>query len=206
MVADAGVTLASMISSGQVAVDDSPAVLLAAPNGSMRVRIFNQGTNEVYLGPAGVTSSTGAQLAANATETFEVDDDLWGICAAGESCTLQILRTGEGGVHASYQTNLGGANDDLKFTAMEPGAPGNAYTIQYVVSGNSTPLSVTRSGRAFTVNVETSDVGAAVSTAQEVMDAVNAAMAGYIVAELKSGNDGTGVVSAMAAQSFTGGS
>jgi hypothetical protein len=38
------------------------------------------------------------------------------------------------------------------------------------------------------------------------MDAINAAVAGYIVAELKSGNDGTGTVAAMAAQSFTGGS
>lgn len=206
MVADTGVTLASVISSGQIAVDDSPAVLLAAPNGSMRVRIFNQGANEVYLGPAGVTSSTGAQLAANATETFEVDGDLWGICASGESCTLQILRTGDGGVHASLQTNLGGSNDDLKFTAAEPGAPGNSYSMEYVVAGNSTPLSVSRVGRAFTVNVETSDVGAAVSTAQEVMDALTAQFSGYIVAELKSGNDGTGVVSALAPASFTGGS
>ena len=172
----------------------------------MRVRIFNAGTNEVYLGAAGVTSSTGAQLAANATETFEVDDDLYGICASGESCTLHVLRTGEGGVHAAYQTNLGGANDDLKLTATEPGTPGNAYTIEYVVDGDNTPLTVERTGRAFVVNVETDDNGDPVSTAQEVMDAINQAVAGYIVAELKSGNDGTGVVAAMAAQSFTGGS
>lgn len=205
MVADASVTLAGMISSGQIAVDDSPAVLLAAPNGSMRVRIFNQGTNEVYLGPAGVTSTTGAQLAANATETFEVDEDLYGICAAGESCTLQILRTGEGGVHASYQTNLGGSNDDLKFTAAEPGAPGNAYTIEYVVSGTDTPLSVERDGRAFTVNVATDENGDPVSTAEEVMGELTAVFSGYMVTELASGNDGTGVVQAMAAQSFTGG-
>lgn len=195
-----------MISSGQIAVDDSPAVLLAAPNGTMRVRIFNQGANEVYLGPAGVTSSTGAQLASGATETFEVDDDLWGICAAGESCTLQILRTGEGGVHASYQTNLGGSNDDLKFTAMEPGTPGNSYSIEYEVAGNDTVLAVSRVGRAFTVHVETDDDGDPVSTAQEVMDKVNEVMSGYLVAELKSGNDGTGVVSALAPASFTGGS
>lgn len=171
----------------------------------MRVRIFNAGTNEVYLGPAGVTSSTGAQLAANATETFEVDDDLYGICASGESCTLHVLRTGEGGVHASYQTNLGGTNDDLKFTAMEPGVPGNSFTIEYVVAGDDTPLTVTRTGRAFVVNVETDEDGVAVSTAQDVMDEVNALYGSYVLAELKSGNDGTGVVSTMAAQSFTGG-
>ena len=196
-----------MLTSAQLAVDDSPAVLLAAPNGPMRVRIFNAGANEVYLGPAGVTSSTGAQLANGATETFEVDEDFYGICATGESCTLHVLRTGEGGVHASYSTNLGGANDDLKFTAMEPGADGNAYTIQYVVSGNNTPLSVARtSARVFVVNVEPNDVGAAVSTAAEVRDAVNAQFPHLLTAELKAGNDGTGVVSAMAAQSFTGGS
>lgn len=205
MVADTGVTLAGVISSGQIAVDDSPAVLLAAPNGTMRVRIFNSGPNEVYLGPAGVTSNTGAQLANGATEAFEVDADLWGICASGETCTLQVLRTGEGGVHASFQTNLGGANEDLKFTVTEPGAPGNSYTIEYAVDGNDTPLSVVRTGRAFVVNVETDEDGDPVSAAQEVMDAVNEEWSGYLVAELKSGNDGTGVVSVMSAQAFTGG-
>lgn len=195
-----------MLSSAQIAVDDSPAVLLAAPNGVMRVRIFNAGANEVYLGPAGVTSATGAQLAANATETFEVDDDLYGICAAGESCTLHVLRTGEGGVHASLTTALAGNDNDLKFTAMEPGAPGNSYTVEYVVDGNDTPLSVSRSGRAFTVNVETDGDGDPVSTAAEVKAALDAQFAGYITTELAASNDGTGVVTALGATSFAGGS
>jgi hypothetical protein len=64
---------------------------------------------------------------------------------------------------------------------------------------------VVRTGRAFVVNVETDEDGDPVSTAQEVMDAVNEEWSGYLVAELKSGNDGTGVVSVMAAQAFTGG-
>ena len=109
-------------------------------------------------------------------------------------------------MHASLQTNLGGSNDDLKFTATEPGVGGNSYTMEYVVDGDSTSLTVERSGRAFTVNVETDEDGDPVSTAQEVMDALNAQFSAFLVAELKSGNDGTGVVSALAPAAFTGGS
>ena len=80
------------------------------------------------------------------------------------------------GVHpaASLTTAIAGTNNDLKYTAVRPGVGGNSITITYVVAGANTPLSVSRSGNALTVNVATNGSSAATSTAAQVRDAVNA--------------------------------
>jgi hypothetical protein len=112
---------------------------------------------------------------------------------------------------ASLSTNLTGTNNDLTYTA-KAGAPdyaaGNAVTVRYVVAGNNTALSVSVTGSAITVNVATDGVGAATSTAAQVRTAVLAsapAVALLASVENKTGNDGTGVVTALAATNLAGG-
>ena len=60
-----------------------------------RVWIRNAGANEVYLGPAAVTSATGFELAAGASLPHPLelgpDDDLSAICAAAETTALHVL-------------------------------------------------------------------------------------------------------------------
>lgn len=109
--------------------------------------------------------------------------------------------------YATLTTALTGTNNDLKFTAVNRGVGGNDITVAYVVSGASTPLSVDVTGTDIVVNVETDGSSAAVSTADEVMDAVNgdAAAAALVSAALASGNDGTGVVTALAETPLAGG-
>ena len=113
-------------------------------------------------------------------------------------------------VSASLSTNLTGSNNDLVYTAKAGAAKfetGNDITVRYVVSGNSTPLSVSVSTNAITVNVATDSGGAATSTAAQVKAAVEASTpaAALVSVAHKSGNDGSGVVTALSATALTGG-
>lgn len=108
---------------------------------------------------------------------------------------------------ASLTTALAGANNDLVWTANTGGTAGNSIRIRYVVSGTNTPLSVSVSGNDITVNVATDGAGAATSTATAVKNAVAASSAaGQLVTGTNAaGNDGTGVVAALAFTNLTGG-
>jgi len=64
--------------------------------------------------------------------------------------------------------------DKVTWTAVEPGAAGNSITVTIGVSGTDTPLSVLVEGTSITVNVATDAAGAGISTADEVVEAVNA--------------------------------
>lgn len=114
-----------------------------------------------------------------------------------------------GGVNtqASKTTALTGNNNDLTYTSKLDGADGNDITVTYVVAGANTPLSVSVATHAITVNVATNASSVATSTAAQVRDAVNgnAAASSLVVAQNAAGNDGTGVVAAMAAITLTGG-
>ncbi len=101
----------------------------------------------------------------------------------------------------SITTALTGTNNDLMFTLTDPEALGvAAVTIAYVVAGTSTPLSVSVTGRAVTVNVATNGGGAATSTAAQVRDAVNADVGAAALVRASSGEAlATGVVTALAA-------
>lgn len=111
--------------------------------------------------------------------------------------------------YAMLSTALAGANNDLVFTAKNHGVGGNAITVRYVdPAGNNQALSVGVVGNAITVNLATGVAGAITSTAAQVRAAVLAsapAMALLSAVTLKTGNDGTGVVIAMAATNLTGG-
>lgn len=119
---------------------------------------------------------------------------------------------GAGGTKASatLTTALAGANDDLTYTA-KAGPPdyaaGNSVRVRYVVAGASTPLTVSVAGNDITVNVATTAGSVASSTALQVRDAVNASVpaSALVTAALATGNDGSGVVSALAFTTLAGG-
>ena len=111
---------------------------------------------------------------------------------------------------ASVTTALSGSNNDLKYTSKAGAAAfatGNSVRVRYVVSGNSTPLSVSVSGKDITVNVATDSGGAATSTAAQVKAAIDASTpaAALVSVANAAGNDGTGVVAALGYTSLAGG-
>lgn len=125
----------------------------------------------------------------------------------------ELLRVGMGvetlPTYAFLETALAGANNDLRYTARPGGTAGNSYQVEYLVAGLNTPLSITATATKITVNVATDGAGAATSTASQVRAAVRAAataMALVRSVELAAGNDGTGIVAALAATNLAGGS
>lgn len=113
-------------------------------------------------------------------------------------------------VTASVTTALTGSNNDLKFTHKSSAAryaAGNSVRVRYVVAGNSTPLTVSVSDNDITVNVATDSGGAATSTAAQVKAAIDASTpaAALVSVANAAGNDGTGVVTALAYTSLAGG-
>jgi hypothetical protein len=112
---------------------------------------------------------------------------------------------------ASLTTALAGNNNDLTFTSKAVKSAytsGNTVRVRYVVAGNNTALSVAVAGNDITVNVATDGGGAATSTAAQVRDAINASgpAAALVTAANAAGNDGTGVVVALAYTNLSGGS
>jgi hypothetical protein len=102
---------------------------------------------------------------------------------------------------------MAGSNNDLLLRAARTGAYGNDLRFRIVVAGASTALSVTVSGNDVTVNSATNGSSVATSTGAQVRDAVNAhATASTMMkAENAPGNDGTGVVAAVAFTNLAGG-
>jgi hypothetical protein len=119
---------------------------------------------------------------------------------------------------AALTTALTGTNNDLVFTALKNGDQGNKTQVEYINGGASQALSVrVRLAAAGTngdpdtlvisVRLATDASSVITSTAAQVATAVNAdALANdYVVATNAPGNDGTGLVTAMAATPLTGG-
>lgn len=124
---------------------------------------------------------------------------------AGFGCKLQ---RGEGGGIAAVKASvtLGTSNSQVKFTARNAGTGGNSITVAVVVSGNSTPLSVSVTNKAITINAATNGSGTAISTAAQIIDAVNAkSQASQLVLASKGAGDGTGVIAAASSTALTSG-
>ncbi len=100
-------------------------------------------------------------------------------------------------VYASLTVNSTVENGGLTFTAITGGTDGNAVSITIVDPGtNSQELGVVVSDSDITVNLATSDVGAEISTAKEVADAINADAAAKLLVEASYAGTGAGVVAA----------
>jgi hypothetical protein len=127
----------------------------------------------------------------------------------------QYLELGPGNLYifpktkAQLTTVMTGLNNDLIIHAQRGGLAGNSITITLVdPTGNNVPLSVAAVGNAITVTLATDGASAITSTAAQVRDAINQSFASYalVYAVLASGNDGTGLVTALASTPLTGGS
>ncbi len=110
--------------------------------------------------------------------------------------------------NASLTTALTGTNNDLTYTSRARSSSGNSVRVTYVVAGVSTALSVAVAGNDITVNVATNASSVATSTAAQVKTAVDASVvaAALVTTANAAGNDGTGVVTALAFTNLTGGS
>lgn len=111
-------------------------------------------------------------------------------------------------VQATLSTTLTGNNNDLVFTAVPPGEDGNAITVAYVdPAANDAALSVTVLGNAVTFHLATGSGGAITSTGDDLKTALLASAAAslLVTATDKAANDGSGVVTALAATPLASG-
>lgn len=95
-----------------------------------------------------------------------------------------------------YVVTALGSNKDICFVSKN----GTTPSIEIVVSGNNTPLSVSDSGSDITVNSATDAGGLATSTANQIVAAVNAdaEAAACWTARLAPGQTGAGITGALA--------
>jgi phage tail sheath protein FI len=93
--------------------------------------------------------------------------------------------------------------DRIAWRAIQPGAAGNAVSVELVAAGNDTPLSIGVLGQAVTVNLATDGAGDPVSTADQVVAAVvgSPEASARVTAETQD----AGIVQAAASASLSGG-
>lgn len=103
---------------------------------------------------------------------------------------------------ASLVTGIVGT-DRIAWRAIQSGAAGNAVSVELVVSGNDTPLSVEVLGLAITVNLATDGAGDPVSTADQVVAAVVGSPEASAL--VTAGTQETGIVQAAASANLSGG-
>lgn len=111
------------------------------------------------------------------------------------------------GTKASLTTNLAGhTNNDLVFTAVEGGDPGEDITIEYADPGADQALSVEVTGTAIKFNLAYA-TGAVTTTADDIKAALlaDAEASALVTAADKPANDGSGLVEDMAPTNLSGG-
>lgn len=112
-----------------------------------------------------------------------------------------------GAAEASYTTALTGTHNDLVYTAKVAGPGGNSIQIVYVDPGGVTAtLAVTVSG--FVITVSLGRAASAINTTGALLKAAveaNRDAAALVTLAYDTGNDGTGLVTALTVQSLTGG-
>lgn len=105
-------------------------------------------------------------------------------------------------VAAHMHTGVVGNNNAILWTAKKGGTEGNAIKVQLLdPAGNSKPLKVYAENDTIVVSLATSGAGAIISTAAEVIAAVNSALEAkdLVVASNDGASTGAGVVAAVAA-------
>lgn len=116
-------------------------------------------------------------------------------------------------VQATLSRNPAGDDNALTFTAVAYGEVGNAITIAYVdPSDNDIELSVDVVDSAIVVTLATDSGGTITSTAADILAAIEASEAASALvtvtintADTGTNDDGSGVVTALAAAPMTGG-
>lgn len=108
---------------------------------------------------------------------------------------------------ATLTTSLTGSNNDLVFTALKRGPIGNNVRIQYIDPGGTTAsLSVACYGFDILVSLARA-ASAIITTANDITAAIaaNADAAQLVSIANAGGNDGTGIVTALALTNLAGG-
>ena len=112
------------------------------------------------------------------------------------------------GNRATLTTALAGANNDVTLIARTPGVGGNSITFTIAVpAGAGVSESVGVVGSAITYNTSTAGAGVSNATANQMVKALLASPAASALVWSQvavPGNDGTGVVVAMASTPLTG--
>jgi hypothetical protein len=119
-----------------------------------------------------------------------------------------LFPTSTGGTAASLSTTLTGANNDIVLTARQAGLSGNTISLTLVdPSGNNQALAVTVSGNDISASLATGAGGAITTTAAQLLAAIAASAAAnsLVSGANKTGNDGSGVVTALTKTNLTGG-
>ena len=110
---------------------------------------------------------------------------------------------------ASKTFGVVASDNAFKVTALEPGTAGNAIKVTLVdPPSNNASLGVVVTGTAIVVNLATDGASAVTSTADAVVDAINADTAAKALVSASSAvgdSNGTGVVAAAAETALTGG-
>lgn len=119
-----------------------------------------------------------------------------------------LLKRGDGGVGAGVQASrtIGTSNQQIIIYAKTAGVAGNSRTCEIIVSGNSTPFSLSVSATNVTITSATDGGGLATTTVNEALYQLmqNDTFALLWEATRGAGN-GTGVVVAAASANLSGG-
>lgn len=151
---------------------------------------------EIAINPDGVMTVTGEILVKNGGR---ISAEPGGVIADN----LAEL-TPKKGLAAALTTALGVAQAEAVFTAKTRGVAGNDITIEYVDPEEANAaVSVEVAGNAIKVNLVPGDGGAITTTANDIIAAF--ADNALVTVAKKAGNDGSGVVTAMATTALAGG-
>jgi predicted secreted protein len=121
---------------------------------------------------------------------------------------LLIQRQTVSGVFASLTTALTGTNNDITLTANVAGVAGNNIALVLVAPGTANQaLTVSVAGTVITANLATNGASAVTTTAAQLVAALNnnVAVANLVTVIIKAGDDGSGVVTALASTPLAGG-
>lgn len=200
-------------------------VPLAARASGNTAAVDGFGTTKSIRAGLNVTAVSGTNPTLNVTLEDTVDGTNWntiGTFTQKTGAAYQVINVtdlyadrvrakwvvGGTAAAATLSTNLTGDNNDLVFTSVGTTTAANDITVEYVDPGeNDASLSVEVDGNAITVNLAT-DSGGAITTTGDTLktayDLVSEATALATVAD-KAANDGSGVVTEMAATHLAGG-
>jgi len=158
---------------------------------------YNPST-KVYTVTVGTSGSTPTSTAKMIKDHVDADPVL---------AALVELDYADEAVKASKTVDCTLANSDLVWTWKVPGVIGNAEDIEYLVSGNDTPLTISYASHKISVHVATGPTGTALSTAAQVRAVAyaTAAIRNIVDVAKADGNDGSGIVNAKTAADFAGG-
>lgn len=120
---------------------------------------------------------------------------------------VAAISAGSSAVAAALTVDPTGTNNSIDYTAATAGVAGNSITIAYVNDGASQTIDVDVAGTAITVSLATDSGSVITSTAANVRTAIaaHAGAAALVGTANHAGNDGTGLVTAIAATPLAAG-